>query len=246
MEGRERRVQVGEHASHVVEIGSGPPVVLLAAMLITAISYAPLIDLLRRRFQVFAVEMPGSGRGSRLRVPWSFEQYAAHGAGLLEALDLRETSLVGHSNSGAVALIMGSLPSERIANLTLVDPLGAAPTGCALDLVLGHAQNLLFEPRFALHAAPALIYNFVHHPRDAVNQLRIAAREDLTGYAARVTVRTLLAWGARDRTVPLREGERLHALIPGSELHVSTGSHDWLVERPAEFDDVFTGFVEER
>lgn len=247
MERRERRVQVGEHEAYVVESGRGPPVVVLAAMLIGARSYAPMVERLCRRFQVFVVEMPGCGRGSRLPVPWSFEQYAEHGARLLDALELERTSLIGHSNSGAVALIMGAAHPARLRNLVLVNPIGAHPTGCALELFVSHARNISGEPRFTLQAAPDFVHNLVHHPRDVVSQVRLAAHDDLTACAARVVVRTLLACGAHDWTVPLRDARLLHRLIPGSALHVSTaGSHDWLITRPAEFEEVFTAFVEER
>jgi pimeloyl-ACP methyl ester carboxylesterase len=247
MAGRERRIRVGGHEAHVVEMGSGPPVVILAAMLIMAGTYAPIIDRLRRRFQIFAVEMPGCGRGSRLSTPWSFEQYAAHGARLLEALGLERTTLVGHSNAGAVALIMGALHPERIAELVLVNSLGADPRGSVLALMAGHARNLPLEPSFAFRAAPALMYNLVQHPRDVVNQVQLAARENLTSYAARVAVRTLVGWGARDRTVPLCDAQVLHRLIPGSALHVSAlGSHDWMIAEPSEFAEVFTAFTQGR
>jgi pimeloyl-ACP methyl ester carboxylesterase len=247
MQGRERRIRVGKHESHVVEIGSGPPVVVLAAMLIMVESYGPMIERLCHRFRIFAVEMPGCGRGSRLSTPWSFEHYAAYGARLLEALGLERATLIGHSNAGAVALIMGALHPERIAELILVNSLGADPRGSVIDLMAGHAANLPREPGFALRAAPSLIYNLVHHPRDVVNQVQLAARDDLRGYAARVAVRTLVGWGARDHTVPLQDAHVLHRLIPGSALHVSDrGSHDWLVARPAEFAEVFMAFTEGR
>ena len=246
MKGKERKIQVGAHQAHLIEIGSGPPVVLLSAMLIWAPTYAPLIERLGQRFQVIAVEMPGSGRASRLPVPWSFERYAAFGAGLLEALDLDRTALIGHSNSGAVAMIMGALYPERIAKLALLDPVGVNPPGSAWRLALTHARDIPFEPRFSLHAAPGLLYNLFRHPRDVFSQVRLAARENLTGYATRVAVPTLLGWGARDRTVPLRDGYLLHRLIPGSTLYVSpTGLHDWLIEEAEELVEVFTAFVEQ-
>jgi pimeloyl-ACP methyl ester carboxylesterase len=243
----QRKIQVGEHEAHVVELGSGPPVVLLSAMLIWTATYAPMVQRLCQRFRVIAVEMPGSGRGSRLPVPWSFEQYAEHGARVLEALELDRTALIGHSNSGAVALIMGALYPERIAKLALLDPVGADPTGSAVQLMLAHAWNIVDELRFSLRAAPGLAYNIFRHPRDVLNQLRLAANERLTGYASRVVVPTLLGWGARDRTVPLRDAHLLHRLIPGSALHVSAaGSHDWLIEKSEEFVEVFTAFAEQR
>jgi pimeloyl-ACP methyl ester carboxylesterase len=54
--------------------------------------------------------------------------------------------------------------------------------------------------------------------------------------AGRIAQPTLLVWGEDDRDVPLRHGERLHALIPGSRLCVFGGcAHLPQEERPAEF-----------
>ena len=45
-------------------------------------------------------------------------------------------------------------------------------------------------------------------------------KEDLQPAAARITVPTLLIWGAQDTETPLSDAKKLHSLIKGSKLVV--------------------------
>lgn len=226
------------------DVGAGPPVVLLASMLIRARIYEPTVQALSRRFRVIVLEMPGSGRGSRLPVPWDFEQYARWAASFLSAMGLDQVTLIGHSNSGAVALVMGALHPERIGRLVLVDPVGVDPTHSVLRLLLARFRDLPLEPRFSRRAGRAVLYNLLVHPRNLLSQAHLSATQELIKYAPLVRVPTLLAWGARDHTMPVRMAEVLQRLLPDATLVVSrSGSHDWLVEQPARFAAVVTDFV---
>jgi pimeloyl-ACP methyl ester carboxylesterase len=61
--------------------------------------------------------------------------------------------------------------------------------------------------------------------------------------APRITQPTLLVWGEHDRDIPLRGGERLHALIPNSRLVVFENcGHLPPEERPEEFAGLVAGF----
>ncbi|AUX24451.1 alpha/beta hydrolase [Sorangium cellulosum] len=226
------------------------PVVLLPSMLIRGMSYRSTVKEAAQRARVLVVELPGSGRGSRLRAPWTLERYARCIADTLEVLQLERVTLIGHSLSGAAALVAGAMYPERLAGLVLVNSVGVNPPRSILALLLARAADVSLEPRFSAHAGPGLLYNLIFHTRNALSLLRIAAMAELSGYAAlvgRARLRTLLAWGARDHTTPLGSALELRRLIPGSILHVSTkGSHDWLVERPAEFADVLARFMEDR
>src|SRR5215212_7791314 len=82
--------------------GAGEPLVLLPSMLVRAKTYLWLIERLRRRFTVIVPEPPGTGAGSRLAQPWSFQRYADALIELLDALQLPAVTLIGHSNSGPV------------------------------------------------------------------------------------------------------------------------------------------------
>ncbi|KYF76129.1 alpha/beta hydrolase [Sorangium cellulosum] len=228
----------------MTETGTGAPVVLLPSMLVGGATYRPAVDAIARRARVFVVELPGSSRGSRLRAPWSLERYARCVDDTLRALRLDRVTLIGHSLSGAAALVTGALYPERLSGLVLADSVGVNPPRSILSLVCARAGDMLLEPRFSVRTAPAFLYNLLVHTRSALSLVRIAATVDLSGYAARVRVRTLLAWGARDRTVPLGSALAIQRLIPGSTLVVSAkGSHDWIVGRPAEFADAVARFM---
>ncbi|WP_438031890.1 alpha/beta fold hydrolase [Sorangium sp. So ce204] len=237
-------MRVGGEILYVTETGTGEPAVLLPSMLIDGATYQPAVEAMARHARVLVLELPGSGRASRLRAPWTLERYARCVAEALRALRLERVTLIGHSLSGAVALIVAALHPERLTGVVLVDSIGFNPQGSVLSLVLARAAESLLEPRFVARGTPALLHNLLFHARSALSLLRIAATADLSGHAARVRVRTLLAWGARDLTVPIRSALAIQRLIPDSTLVVSSkGSHDWIVERPAEFAGAVARFM---
>lgn len=118
-------VEVRGRRGVLLEAGRGKPVVVLASMLVRARSYLPLIQALGRSRRVIVVELPGSGRASRLSRPWSIEAYSDWVAAWLEEADLKQVDLVGHSNSGPVAMQVAAR-SPRIERLVLVRQRGGA------------------------------------------------------------------------------------------------------------------------
>ncbi|MGK3992179.1 alpha/beta fold hydrolase [Sorangium sp. So ce1024] len=244
-ESRGREIQAAGEVVFVTETGVGMPVVLLPSMLVSGVTYGPTVEAMRRSARVLVMELPGSGRGSRLRAPWTLEQYARCVAEAIEALGLEGVTLIGHSLSGAAALVAGALYPERLSGLVLAGAVGVNPPRSLLKLFLGRMADGLVEPRFALRAAPALLHNLLVHTRSALRLVRLAAEADLGVYAARLRVPTLIAWGARDSTVPLGSALALLRQIPGATLVVSAeGSHDWIVERPEEFAAAVARFME--
>ena len=111
----------GEQA--VIRAGSGTPIVLLHCGSGSSKSFLPIIEDLSRDFRVTAPDLLGYGANP----PW--ERGAQYGLDmevdriwpyLVEAKE--PVHLVGHSYGGVVAIRTAIKFSERIASLTLIEP----------------------------------------------------------------------------------------------------------------------------
>jgi len=223
--------------------GSGPTVVVLASPIVRARSYRATLTTLARSFRTVVLEMPGCGRGPRLSTPWTPQDYAQWLGPALDALRIPRCVLVGHSNTGATALLAAALYPERFAGLVLADSIGVA-TSPAHAMVRRRIVDSWFEVRATPIILPDALFNLLVHRRNFAAQIRLAASFDVGAWARRVTTPVLLAWGARDTTTPLAHLRRLSDLLPHAKIHVShTGRHDWLIEYPEEFAEQVRRFV---
>jgi pimeloyl-ACP methyl ester carboxylesterase len=80
--------------------------------------------------------------------------------------------------------------------------------------------------------------------RAIINTVRRWDAERISRDAHLITQPTLLLWGENDREIPLADGERLHAEIPGSRLIVFLNcGHLPHEEYPEAFTNVVSDFV---
>ena len=240
----ERRVDVDGMSGCYTDVGAGEPVVILASTLVLARSYEWTIECLAPHFRVITVEMPGSGRATPPPRPWGFEDYADWVAGVVDALRLDRPTVIGHSNSGGAALVTAALHPRAVGRLVLADTVGGDASPSMLRVLAGRAVDAVLEPRLTLFGWHHVIYNSLVHTKDFFGQVWKSVYQDLRPYAPRVQAPTLLAWGARDHTIPERTADALLAALPNASKYVSPeGSHDWLIDRAPEFAEVLRGFV---
>jgi len=192
------------------------------------------------------IETPGSGGASKISEPWTVSQHARWLTKFMEAQDLRPAALIGHSNSGPVALMIAARAPHRAERLVLSGSVGADFSPMLPGLLIRIAVDAVLEWRFALRAVRHLAYNFIRHPRNFLQQLRIALRTDISAVTRHVRVPVLIAWGRRDHVTPVRCARHLFEQMPTSRVHISDkGSHDWLIVRAKEFADALSRFMDE-
>jgi pimeloyl-ACP methyl ester carboxylesterase len=243
-------IDVAGFQTRVVESGTGGRTALLVpTMFALAQTYAPAMEqLVMRGFRVIAIELPGSGRSSKLPEPWNFDQYAAWLAQAVRAMRLHEQlprlTIIGHSNSAAVVMTLAARHPELAGRIVLEAPVGAIDQPSLPAILMGRALDCLLERRLTIWGMPHLLFNLLHHPRDLLNQLELAVVRQAWRLPT-ITVPTLLALGGRDHTMPIRSSiAKLRQLIPAAQLYVSlTGSHDWIVTHAAEFAEVVDRFA---
>jgi pimeloyl-ACP methyl ester carboxylesterase len=113
---------------HVVERGTGRPLVLLHGITLSALTWHYQLHDLADRYRVLAVDHRGHGTSSAGDGNWDLERLALDVRELLEHLALRDAVLVGHSMGGMVtlrfALDHAEALSEHVAGLVLMSTSG--------------------------------------------------------------------------------------------------------------------------
>jgi len=240
-----RRVESHGAAAWCVTAGAGEDFVLLASPLVRARTYRPLMRRLARHFRVTVVELPGSGLASRVPRPWTSSAYADWVAGLLPRLGVTRPWLMGHSDSGAVALLVGARYPERVRGLVLADSVGARRQRSVPRVVAARLVDGLMEPLLNLRAGWHLVSNVLWHTRNFLHRVRESCTLEVLEAASRVTVPALLAWGRLDQAMPPECARRFEARMPRARVHIGPGAHDAPVTRPDAFARAVVAFTSE-
>ena len=222
-------------------------------------------------YRVIALDMLGHGYSAK---PRNGEYTIAGQAKLLtrwlDALQIPRAIFVGCSYGGAVAAICALDNPDRVEKLVLIGavsnnrPLAFKLMRFFSSPVLGDVVSpLLLGSRRLLRRRMKRVYdrhawvmderhvNARHLPLRAAGTHRAIIRtvrrwdaERISRDAHLITQPTLLLWGENDLEIPLADGERLHAEIPGSRLIVFLKcGHLPHEEYPEAFTKVVVDFV---
>jgi non-heme chloroperoxidase len=123
-------VKVGQENSGSIALyyedhGSGPPVVLIHGYPLSGRAWDKQVPvLLEDGRRVITYDRRGFGKSSQPATGYDYDTFAADLHALLETLDLRDVTLVGHSmGTGEVTRYLGRYGSARVAKGVLVSPI---------------------------------------------------------------------------------------------------------------------------
>jgi pimeloyl-ACP methyl ester carboxylesterase len=171
--------------------GPGPVLVLLHGIGSNARSFTPLIDRLPG-FRIIAWNAPGYGGSAPLPGDWPLaDDYARALREMLDALDIRRASLLGHSLGTLVAAAFARAFPERVDRLVLAACAAGyrVPQGGALPAaVAARIDDLtrLGPAEFARTRAARLIHDPDRNPELVAKVQDAMAHVDPKGYAQAV------------------------------------------------------------
>lgn len=101
-------------------------------------SWGPVLEDFDRDFRVIAYDKLGMAETDLPKADesWTMEAVADHAVALIEALDLRNVVLMGHSRGGLAAFLVSFRIPDRIRKLVIISSASAAPplpTGTDMD-----------------------------------------------------------------------------------------------------------------
>jgi pimeloyl-ACP methyl ester carboxylesterase len=240
------QIELGGIAVETLVAGAGPPLLFLHGGDFVA-QNQPFIDRLARRFRVVMPRHPGFGHTPRPAWFRTVHDIAYLYLDLLDRLDLGETTLVGASFGGWIALEMAVRSPARLARLVLIDSLG---------LKFGGREERDIADIYALPADEVLRRSFVEPARVVPdyatlddNELLAIARDReatalygwkpymhdpaLAHWLHRIARPALVLWGAQDGIVAPAYGERLAAALPNARFaRIAAAAHHPQIEQP--------------
>jgi pimeloyl-ACP methyl ester carboxylesterase len=254
----------------MLDVGSGPPLLVIPGIQGRWEWMLPAIDMLSREFRVITASLPGEpGVDMPFDESMPFDAFVTYVDGLLDAAGVRDAVLCGVSYGGLIALRYAARRPRRVSALILVSTPGP---GWKLNPTLTqYAQRpFLSSPLFALGAVRryyrevcALRTSWWNRLSTSANvawrvarapamphrmsrRARLAEGQDFASDCAAITAPTLVVAGERglDQVVPYDDTMRYASLIPGarSRLFERTG-HLGTVLAPQHFAAIVSGFL---
>jgi len=256
-----RSVQVAGHRVHYLAEGpaGGPVIVLVHGLGGSAEEWHNLTAyFVKAGFRVYRPDLPGFGRSEKSAdFSYSVSDQAEIVEGLMDALGLKQVDLGGTSMGGWIAQIVASRHPERVRRLMLFDAVGLyeRPTW----------DTRLFTPNTPAEidqldallmpnppkVPPFIAEDVLRRSRKNAWIIHRALNTMLTGKEAtdnllpQFKMPVLIVWGAEDRITPLHLGEKMHLLVPQSELDVIPGcGHLAPVQCAVQIGPKVVGFVQ--
>jgi non-heme chloroperoxidase len=233
--------------------GQGPAVVFSHGWPLNADAWdGQMLFLAQSGFRVIAHDRRGHGRSSQPSSGHDMNTYADDLATLIEALDLRNATLVGHSTGGGeVTRYIGRHGSSRVARAVLIGAVppilvqsDANPEGIPLQVFDG-LRTALLNDRSQFYKDFAVMFYGANRPGSRVSQgildqfwlwsmqvglkpsydcVAAFSATDFTDDLKRFDVPTLVMHGEDDQIVPIAiSGKRSSRLIKGAEVRFYPG-----------------------
>jgi pimeloyl-ACP methyl ester carboxylesterase len=116
-----REVELRRGPVRYRDVGDGPVVVLLHGLLVSGTLWRKVVPMLSGRFRCIVPDLPLGAHTAPMRADADLSPagIAAHLAEFLDALDLREVTLVANDTGGAIAQLLVARHPERVARLVL-------------------------------------------------------------------------------------------------------------------------------
>ena len=260
-------VDAGGIKTNYLEVGDGPPVVLVHGSGPGVTAYANwrlTMPGLAPHFRVLAPDMAGFGFSDKPGGVADLAAWVGQIIGFLDALGIERASVVGNSFGGSIGIRLATDHPDRVDRLVLMGATGISfPITEGLDQVWGYQPSFenmrrildyfaysrelvndeLAEVRYRAALAPGVQEAFsalFPAPRQRWVEAITTPKEKIKA----IPHETLIIHGREDKVIPLDNAYRLLGLIERSELHVFGRCGHWSqIEWAADFNALLVRFL---
>ena len=219
------------------------------------------------RFRTIRVDLPGSGRSTRIEGPLSIERFVQASRRALAAVGVQRAHVAAHSMGTIVAAHLAAEDPQSVRSLALFGPL-LAPTEPARNAIRARGQKVRAEGAPGMQAVADILVQAATSSESKARRRTAVAfvreslmRQDPDGYgrtcdalaeaqaadASRIICPTLLVTGDEDAVAPPQAVRQMGEKIAGSRTEILRGCGHWTpVEKPDECIDLLQRFYAQR
>lgn len=224
-------INVDDLNINYIDEGVGEVVLLLHGWGANIDTMQPIINFLKDKYRVLALDLPGFGLSDTPSSAWDSFNYADIVKKFIDKLELKEISLIGHSHGGRVSIILSSKYKDMVKKLVLIDSAGIISK-----------KNIKYYYKIYKYKLLKKIYFFIHKnnefkleefyrkfgSQDYKNANNAIMRQTLVKvlhdniekHLGIIKAPTLIIWGENDTDTPIYMAEKLNKKIPDSALIV--------------------------
>jgi 2-hydroxy-6-oxonona-2,4-dienedioate hydrolase len=257
----DREIAVFGQKIHYVEVGAGPPVILLHGLGGSTQNWALNFGPLSREFHVIIPDQIGFGTSDKPLINYRIATYVDFLDQFCKQLKIERATLVGGSMGGWVAAAFALAFPDRVDRLVLVDAAGYAPPAnfdyrtlyglnpSSREGMKQLAGRIFFNKAFA---TDQVMDQFIAQRVGAgdgytINMIiasMIRGEDFLDNRVQDIKQPTLIVWGREDGLITLSDGQRFKKEIPNSTLVViEQCGHVPNFEKAAEFNTALLKFL---
>jgi pimeloyl-ACP methyl ester carboxylesterase len=263
------QIYFGGSYGHYARAGeTGPAVVILHGWAASSKQWEWILPALASAgYTAYVLDLPGHGQAPRIPHGYAIQDHLAYLRGWMEALDIQQPTLLGHSMGGYLSLQYALQYSGMLRSLVLVDPLyshhqfnsyhrlvqwlSSSPQALRIaEDLFRHFPMWLIEAshlwiRHDIGGAPAALRR-----QAALDQKRadprivhmIATVEDLSPHLQQLRLPALVIWGGYDHLLFPSSFETLVELLPWAQglCFTDAGHHPHLGQTQSFVERVLT------
>lgn len=212
--------------------GSGAPFLILHGWGSNTERWAEVAKILENKVKVIIPDLPGFGKSDALAAAWNMNNYIKWLEAFVEALDLKDFYLMGHSFGGALAVKYAIKHPQDVKKLFLASAASVRKKTVKKDASKKAAKIVKFFSFVPFYGFfRKAFYKFVIRKSDypyvdgkmKETYLNVI-QEDLSQFTGFVRVKTILIWGDNDKSTPIEDAEFMKQKIKDSELVVIEGA----------------------
>jgi len=266
-EGDVLRLPGGDLHIKVDGAAGAPPLVLLHGFGESIAWWAHITPMLKRRYRVISIDLPGHGASEKHAGDYSTAALARQVGRALDKLGIDRAAVAGQSMGGLVAILLADIRPQLISRLVLLDApleyrfqqlntvarvafmpvLDPALRAVATERTLARGLSIVFAPGFPV--PPELVrdsrrmtWRSFKQSDDGQDRL-LQGRPPLRERVAALGIPVRVIWGADDRLWPIEAAVGYRGLDDVQILRLEGVGHTPMIEAPEKTAELIEAFA---